>query len=219
MSDQNLTKLEIEKMRREYTMASFDISDASANPFDQFGKWFNEAVESQIIEPNSMLLGTQSDSDGPTGRMVLLKGFDYRGFVFYTNYQSKKARQLTADPRCFLHFFWKELERQVLICGTAEKVSDQESDAYFALRPKDSQISAWASNQSSTLESRQALENEFQRLAAEFTDKTVPRPPFWGGFRVSPHFFEFWQGRKSRLHDRICYDLKDGEWQKKRLSP
>lgn len=166
-----------------------------------------------------MHLGTCSTDGAPSGRTVLLKGFDGTGFVFFTNYSSRKGRELLANPKCYIHFFWKELERQVFVSGTAAKVSDSESDDYFEERPYESQIGALASEQSSVIESREVVERRFEELKAKFPEGSVPRPDFWGGFRVSPRAFEFWQGRPSRLHDRICYELRDGNWEVSRLSP
>ncbi|HMQ04911.1 MAG TPA: pyridoxamine 5'-phosphate oxidase [Pyrinomonadaceae bacterium] len=206
-------------LRADYSRHRLSKSDVGKDPFDQFALWFNEATASQIPEPNAMHLGTSSSDNVPSGRTVLLKGFDRSGFVFFTNYESRKALDLLANPRCYLHFFWKELERQVFISGTAEKVSGSESDEYFAERPYESQIAAWASKQSSVLDSRKMLEQRFDELKAQFPEGDVPRPDFWGGFRISPTAFEFWQGRPSRLHDRIIYTPENGGWNIQRLAP
>jgi pyridoxamine 5'-phosphate oxidase len=165
-----------------------------------------------------MTLSTVGGNNVPSARVVLLKGFDERGFVFFTNYESRKARDLSTNPNAVISFFWKELERQVIIVGTAEKTSREESEGYFKTRPVKSRLSAWASKQSSLIESRRLLEQRIEDLEQKFGDE-VPCPPFWGGFRIAPTRFEFWQGRPSRLHDRICYELTNREWQIYRLSP
>ncbi len=206
-------------LRQEYSRHRLSKSSVAIDPFDQFKRWFDEAIAAGISEPNAMHLGTCSTDGAPSGRTVLLKGFDGTGFVFFTNYSSRKGRELLANPKCYIHFFWKELERQVFVSGTAAKVSDSESDDYFEERPYESQIGALASEQSSVIESREVVERRFEELKAKFPEGSVPRPDFWGGFRVSPRAFEFWQGRPSRLHDRICYELRDGNWEVSRLSP
>jgi pyridoxamine 5'-phosphate oxidase len=206
-------------LRQEYSRHELSRSTVAADPFEQFAVWFNEAVEADIFEPNAMHLGTSSIDGIPSGRTVLLKGFDASGFTFFTNYNSLKGRELTANPNCYLHFFWKELERQIFIRGTAAKVSERESDEYFAVRPYQSQIGALASEQSSVIESREVLESRFDELKMEYPEGSVPRPEHWGGFCVTPTEFEFWQGRRSRLHDRIRYILSGGAWTINRLSP
>lgn len=210
---------ELAAMRQEYSSRQLSRSNVSADPFEQFAKWFDEAVAAQIVEPNAMLLGTAGADCAPSGRIVLLKGFNRDGFVFFTNYESRKGRDLKANPSCFLHFFWRELERQVIISGHAERVTEAESDEYFASRPYESRIGAWASHQSETIESRSELEARFAGYKSRFPGPDVPRPPFWGGFRVSPNRMEFWQGRPNRLHDRLEYRLEDGTWRLFRLSP
>jgi len=189
-------------LRHEYSQHELSRSSVAVDPFVQFAAWFDEAVASEIFEPNAMHLGTASLDGIPSGRTVLLKGFDATGFTFFTNYSSRKGRELAANPNCYLHFFWQELERQVVIHGTAAKVSAQESDDYFAVRPYQSQIGALASEQSSVIESRAVLEQRFEELAAKYPEGNVPRPEHWGGYFVTPTEFEFWQGRRSRLHDR-----------------
>lgn len=206
-------------LRQEYSQHELSRSSVAADPFVQFAAWFDEAVASEIFEPNAMHLGTASLDGIPSGRTVLLKGFDAAGFTFFTNYNSRKGRELGANPNCYLHFFWQELERQVVIHGTAAKVSAQESDDYFAVRPYQSQIGALASEQSSVIESREVLETRFEDLSAKYPEGSVPRPEHWGGFTVTPTEFEFWQGRRSRLHDRIRYTLSGGAWKIERLSP
>lgn len=207
------------ELRQEYSRHELSRASVAADPFEQFTKWFDEAVEAEIFEPNAMHLGTCSLDGVPSGRTVLLKGFDTESFTFFTNYNSRKGRELAPNPNCYLHFFWKELERQVFIRGTAEKTPPEESDAYFAQRPYASQIGAWASDQSSVVESREVIERRFRELSAKYPEGKVPRPEFWGGFRVMPTEFEFWQGRRSRLHDRIFYAKEGADWTISRLSP
>jgi len=206
-------------LRQEYSRHELSRASVAGDPFEQFAKWFNEAVAAEIFEPNAMHLGTCSLKGIPSGRTVLLKGFDTESLTFFTNYNSQKARELAANPNCYLHFFWKELERQVLVRGTADKTPPEESDAYFAQRPYASQIGAWASEQSAVVGSREVLEQRFEELSAEYSEGQVPRPEFWGGFRITPTEFEFWQGRPSRLHDRILYAKEESGWIISRLSP
>jgi len=206
-------------LRQEYSRHELSRATVAADPFAQFAVWFDEAVAGEIFEPNAMHLGTASLDAIPSGRTVLLKGFDALGFIFFTNYTSRKGRELAANPSCYLHFFWKELERQVMISGTASKTSAEESDEYFASRPYQSQIGALASEQSSAIESREVLEQRFVELKAKYSEGSVPRPEHWGGFRVTPTEFEFWQGRRSRLHDRIRYTRSDDRWNIDRISP
>lgn len=206
-------------LRQEYSQHELSRASVAADPFVQFAAWFDEAVASEIFEPNAMHLGTASLDGIPSGRTVLLKGFDATGFTFFTNYKSRKGRELAANPNCYLHFFWQELERQVVIHGTAAKVSAQESVDYFAVRPYQSQIGALASEQSSVIESREVLESRFEELKNEYPEGSVPRPEHWGGYFVTPTEFEFWQGRRSRLHDRLQYSLVEKSWKIERLSP
>lgn len=214
-----IDQTELAALRQDYSRHELSKATVAADPFDQFSKWFDEAVKSQIVEPNAMHLGTATLDGKPSGRTVLLKGFDKSAFKFFTNYDSAKARDLAANPNCYLHFLWKELERQIFIRGTAAKTPDKESDEYFATRPYKSQIGAWASEQSSMIESREIIEKKFEELSVQYPEGNVPRPPFWGGFLVTPTQFEFWQGRRSRLHDRIVYTLCNGTWEIARLSP
>ncbi|KAB2918176.1 MAG: pyridoxamine 5'-phosphate oxidase [Bacteroidetes bacterium] len=208
------------EIRTDYQSASLNESDMLADPFAQFDKWFREAMEAEVLEVNAMNLATATPDGKPASRIVLLKGLDERGFTFYTNYHSDKGQMLAVNPHAALNFFWPELERQVRIEGEVEKVSSQESDEYFASRPKGSQIGAWVSEQSYEIESREELDKKLEELTAFYADKSVMRPPHWGGYRVVPHTVEFWQGRPSRLHDRLKY-IKGGEgfWKLVRLSP
>lgn len=211
----------IENLRQDYRLASLDVTDVDANPFLQFQKWFQEALDAQLPEPNAMTLATATPDGKPTLRVVLLKGFDENGFVFYTNYESRKGRELQANPYAALNFLWLELERQVRIEGKVTRVSATESTEYFQSRPKSSQIGAWASPQSSIIRDRKVLEEKVQELKTTYEKaETLPRPENWGGFVIKPTLIEFWQGRTSRLHDRICYTLQaDESWKMERLAP
>ena len=214
-----LTQLNLQNLRQDYRMASLSESDVAADPILQFQKWFSEAVNAKLYEPNVMTFAT-ADSDGkPSARIVLLKGFDEQGFVFYTNYESKKAQDLVENPQAALVFFWAELERQVRIEGIVSKVDKEISEAYFHSRPIGSQIGAIASAQSSVLTDRSILEERVTELTAQYEGKTIPKPEHWGGYLVEPKHIEFWQGRSSRLHDRITYDYTDGSWKINRLAP
>lgn len=207
-------------IRKEYSSQTLLENDVDTNPIQQFKKWWDQALASEILEPNAMTLATASSDGLPSARIVLLKGFDEKGFVFYTNYNSYKALQLEENPKACLVFHWKELERQVRIVGLVEKAPAEESDEYFASRPIGSRIGAWTSPQSSVIESREWIEEEFEKRKTEFAQSTVPRPSFWGGYLVRPVVLEFWQGRFSRLHDRIQYSLQEnGGWKIERLAP
>jgi pyridoxamine 5'-phosphate oxidase len=209
------------KLRAEYQRAALDERDVDRDPIRQFAAWFGEAVAAQLPEPNAMTLATVGDGGRPAARIVLLKGADAHGFVFFTNYDSRKGRELARDPRAALLLFWVELERQVRIEGVTERVSAAESDAYFASRPRLSRFGAWASPQSETIDGRAVLEERFAQVAARYADESapVPRPPNWGGYRLVPDRFEFWQGRRSRLHDRILYRRAADAWTIERLAP
>lgn len=210
----------ISDIRTEYRQRSLSENDVQADPVSQFRVWWEEAISSQIEEVNAMTLATASVDGLPAARIVLLKEFDQRGFVFFTNYESFKGQQLLANPRACLVFFWKELERQVRITGLVEKVSVEESDAYFNSRPEGSRLGAWVSPQSQVIENRQWLDIEEEKKKTEFSGKDIVRPPHWGGYLVKPVIMEFWQGRPSRLHDRIQYSLNEkGEWLIERLAP
>lgn len=211
----------IAKIRREYTQEILQESEVATDPWRQFEYWFQEALRAELPEPNAMFLSTV-DTDGfPNGRVVLLKGLDEKGFVFYTNYSSKKGQELASNAMASLTFFWQELERQVRVRGRVERVSEAESDEYFASRPRGSQLGAWVSEQSTVIQSREVLEERTQAYEVRFAEQNVPRPPHWGGYRVLPFEIEFWQGRPSRLHDRIRYRLDEptGTWLIERLSP
>jgi pyridoxamine 5'-phosphate oxidase len=210
----------IADIRKDYKLQSLSEKDAAPNAIAQFNSWWQEAINSEIDEVNAMTLATASADGVPAARIVLLKGFDERGFVFFTNYESFKGMQLAENPRACLVFFWKELERQVRITGLVEKVSDEESDAYFNSRPEGSRIGAWASPQSQVIESREWLQEREKTYAKDFSGKPLKRPAHWGGYRVKPVTIEFWQGRPSRLHDRLQYTLEgNNEWKIERLAP
>jgi len=210
----------IADLRQEYSLQRLNKTDAHPNPFEQFTLWFDQAVAAKLPEPNAMTLATATGDGKPSARMVLLKDYDERGFVFYTNYKSRKGQQLLANPWGAIAFWWTQLERQVRIEGQIEQVSAEESDAYFHSRPQDSQLGAWASEQSQVIDSREVLEQRLQQLKKEYENKTIPRPPHWGGFRLIPVAMEFWQGRPSRLHDRLLYQRTEkGSWMIQRLSP
>ena len=211
---------EISELRREYRREALDETAAAADPFEQFGRWWREALAAEVAEPNAMTLATADERGRPSARIVLLKGFDERGFAFYTNYESRKGRELDANPRAALVLFWSELERQVRVEGDVARTTAEESDAYFASRPLGSRIGAIASRQSDVLASREPLEARVRELEARYADGDVPRPAHWGGYRLDPEAIEFWQGRSSRLHDRLRYRRSsDGLWVRERLSP
>jgi pyridoxamine 5'-phosphate oxidase len=210
---------DIEQLRVEYGIAGLAEHDVDRDPFAQFAKWFGEAQSAGVREPNAMTLATAGADGAPSARVVLLKGFDARGFVFYTSYESDKARDLADNARAALVFAWLELERQVRIEGAVTRVDCAETEAYFRMRPRASQIGAWASAQSRALASRDDLDARVAELAAEYEGREVPAPPHWGGYRVLPTRIELWQGRPSRLHDRIVYTRRGDVWTIARLSP
>jgi pyridoxamine 5'-phosphate oxidase len=216
---------DIAQLRKSYERAELNESASQANPLDQFDQWLKEAIAAQVPEPNAMTLATVGPDMRPSTRIVLIKGFDARGIVWYTNYDSRKGSQLAGNPFAALQFHWVELERVVRIEGRVEKVSAQESDAYYQSRPLDSRIGAWASPQSQVITSHAWLMAEAAKYAAKFL-LNPPRPPHWGGFRLVPERWEFWQGRKSRLHDRLCYrhdagtpSAEGASWLRERLAP
>jgi pyridoxamine 5'-phosphate oxidase len=211
---------DIADLRRDYRLLVLDRSDVEENPIEQFQKWFNHALNAKLTtEPNAMALATAGSDGKPSVRYVLLKGVDERGFIFYTNYESRKAKNLEQNPFASVCFHWAELERQVRIEGTVEKLPFSESEAYFHSRPYESQIGAMASHQSSVVQSREELEQTYAELLAKYKGKEVPMPDFWGGYIIKPNRVEFWQGRSGRMHDRIEYQKKSDEWHIQRLSP
>jgi pyridoxamine 5'-phosphate oxidase len=209
---------DLANMRRDYASSTLEEATVARDPLDQFRKWMDDARAAEVLDPNAMSVATCGDDRRPAVRIVLLKYFGDEGFTFFTNYTSKKGRQLEENPHAALHFFWPELHRQILIQGTVAKYDKAASDKYFFSRPVDSQIAAWASRQSSVIESRDELEQQFAELEDRF-DGAVPSPPFWGGFTLKPDCYEFWQGRVSRLHDRLVYTHRDNAWEITRLAP
>lgn len=210
--------MNIADLRKSYEKAELSEQASHAQPLQQFEQWFNEALKSEVPEPNAMTVATVSSDMRPSTRVVLIKDFDERGIVWYTNYSSRKGQELAGNPFAALQFHWVELERVVRIEGRVEKVSDEESDAYFKSRPLDSRIGAWASPQSQVIDSRTVLVANAAKYGAQFLLQP-PRPPHWGGYRLVPDRWEFWQGRKSRLHDRLRYRLEAGQWVRERLAP
>lgn len=210
----------IADLRKDYTLKDLNENEIDKNPFIQFKIWFNQSVAAQLPEPNAMTLATCTPDGKPSARMVLLKDIDERGFVLFTNYKSQKGQEISVNPQAALVFWWAELERQVRIVGTVEKISSAQSDSYFEVRPPFSRLGAWASNQSEVIANRDVLEAQLIEFQRQYENQEVPRPPHWGGVRVIPQEIEFWQGRSSRLHDRLRYTLIDnGNWKIERLSP
>jgi pyridoxamine 5'-phosphate oxidase len=216
MSDAN----DLAAMRKQYTLESLTETDVHADPIEQFRAWFGEALSAQLPEPNAMTLATATPEGLPSARIVLLKGFDQDGFVFFTNYESRKGQELAANPQAALLFCWLELERQVRIEGRVEKIAPEESEAYFQSRPRESQVGAWASPQSQVVADRAELEARLRTVEASHADaERLPLPTFWGGYRLRPEMLEFWQGRPSRLHDRVRYAQRFQGWKIERLAP
>lgn len=209
----------INNLRHDFSKESLDEKDVHHNPINQFSKWFNEAVDAKVNEPNAMTVCTATIDAKPSARIVLLRNFDDNGFVFYTNYKSRKGEEIASNPNAALLFFWPELERQVRIEGVLTKQSAADSDVYFNSRPRSSKLGAWTSPQSKVISSRKVLDEAYEKLAKKFPDENVPRPEHWGGFILKPEAIEFWQGRPSRLHDRLLYSLENGDWKVARLAP
>ncbi len=212
-------ELDIASLRREYTREELTEDSVQKDPIGQFAAWFDEAMASNLPEPTAMVLSTADEHGRPSSRVVLLKGVDADGFVWYTNYASRKGADLAANPQASILFFWPELERQIRIDGTVAKVSPEESAAYFASRPLESRLGAWASHQSTVVASRDQLRHQYEAATERFSDGEVPLPPTWGGYKLTPQAYEFWQGRPSRMHDRIRYRRENGLWIIERLSP
>jgi pyridoxamine 5'-phosphate oxidase len=213
-----MNEKEIQELRRQYSKGSLSVKNVSKDPFKQFEKWFAEVLTSGFLEPNAMTVATSTPQGKPSARVVLLKGIDQDGFIFYTNYKSRKGKELEENPYASLLFYWDKLERQIRIDGKVEKVTEKESTEYFDTRPYKSRIGAWASKQSSVIDDRSVIVKEFLKYMVKFRTH-VPLPPVWGGYRVLPESFEFWQGRPNRLHDRIRYTKQKKAWKIERLAP
>ncbi|MEY2491487.1 MAG: pyridoxamine 5-phosphate oxidase [Verrucomicrobiota bacterium] len=211
--------VEMAALRQEYSVQGLRRVDLDPDPFKQFGTWFTAAVEAGVRDVNAMTLATVSPDGQPTGRVVLLKGYGHDGFVFYTNYHSEKGQHFQKNPRAGLVILWKELERQIRIDGVAEKISREESIRYFHSRPVGSQLGAWVSHQSEVIDARRVLDARLAELTERFAGQEIPLPPHWGGYRVRPERFEFWQGRPNRLHDRFRYTREDKSWRLERIAP
>lgn len=211
--------MDLSDLREDYQTSGLAEADVAGDPIEQFERWFAEVQEAGLWEPNAMIVATVDGDGAPHARNVLLKQVDARGFVFYTNFTSGKGEQLIANPNVALTFSWIELRRQVRVMGTAAKLTDEESDDYFASRPRGSQLGAWASPQSQIVADRTELDSRWASLEAEYADRPIPRPPHWGGFRVLPHSVEFWQGRPNRLHDRLRFQRDGSTWKLDRLAP
>ena len=210
---------DVSKLRRDYLLTELNESNVKKNPFDQLNVWMEETIKSNLIDPSAIILATANKDAEPSVRVVLLKGIDEEGLIFFTNYKSRKGKDISENPQASLLFFWKELERQVRISGKVKKISKKESEDYFHSRPYESQLAALASKQSSIIPDRKHLEEKFEELEKEFKGKEIPLPAFWGGFKLIPESFEFWQGRENRLHDRISYLKESNNWKIVRLAP
>ena len=211
--------MSLEDNRRQYDYGKLSRDSLATNPFEQFSLWMQQAIDGNVLDPTAMSVATVSAEDKPWQRMVLLKHFDEQGFVFYTNLGSRKVRDIEGNAQVSLHFPWLSLDRQVIVGGRAERLPVSQVEQYFLSRPKESQLAAWASKQSSPISSRQTLETQFSQIKAQFAEGEIPLPAFWGGFRVVPEEFEFWQGGENRLHDRFCFKRDKSEWRIVRLSP
>lgn len=211
--------MQLEDLRRDYLMGGLEQADLDADPINQFERWLQQAIELQLKDPTAMTVATVDASGQPSQRIVLLKQVDSRGFVFFTNYGSRKAQELSVNNKVSLHFPWHDIERQVKVCGVASKISAAESAKYFLSRPKESQLAAWASHQSHPVSTRQILMQQVARMKEKFAKGDIPAPDFWGGFRVVPHEIEFWQGGANRLHDRFVYRREGDAWAIARLAP
>ena len=211
--------MQLEELRRDYLMGGLDVSDLNPDPIAQFELWLKQAIDLQLKDPTAMTVATVGADGQPSQRIVLLKQMDANGFVFFTNYGSRKARELSHNNRISLHFPWHDIERQVKVCGVAAKISAAESARYFLSRPKESQLAAWASHQSHPVSTRQLLMQQVARMKEKFASGEIPAPDFWGGYRVVPHEIEFWQGGANRLHDRFVYQREAGAWSIARLAP
>jgi len=209
----------INKLRHDFSKSTLSEKEVDKDPIKQFEKWFKQAVDAKVNEPNAMVVSTVGEHNKPSSRILLLRNFSDQGFVFYTNYHSKKGKDIEQNPFACLNFFWPELERQVRIEGKLVKQNDKDSDLYFASRPRTSQLGAWVSQQSEVLKNRKDLDENYSALEKKYEGKEIPRPPFWGGFELKPESFEFWQGRPSRLHDRIRYTMEFEKWGIERLYP
>lgn len=219
MSEDSRSKKSIAALRREYSQQALAESEVSGNPIDQFTEWFEQAFSADLLDVNAMTLSTATKQGRPSSRIVLLKGVDEAGFRFYTNYGSRKGMELNENPYAALCFYWAPLERQVRVEGEVEKLSRSTSGGYFEQRPRKSKLGAWASKQSSKVSSREELEKRFKEIEQKFEDQEIPLPDFWGGFLLRPQRIEFWQGRESRMHDRICYEKEGEAWNIFRLAP
>jgi pyridoxamine 5'-phosphate oxidase len=211
--------MDLANLREECLRRGLSETDLHVDPFQQFRIWYDLVGGLPVMRPDAMILATATPNGTPSARTVLLKGFDERGFVFFSNYESRKGRELASNPQAALLFFWVELDRQVRIEGTVQAVGPVESDEYFRTRPRDSQLSTWASRQGQVVAGRVDLDRRMDEFRERYAQGEVPRPPYWGGYRVVPHTIEFWQGRPNRLHDRLCYFLEAGAWKVRRLAP